>query len=309
MPRVARSSAVLGALAAGLASWGIAVAAPAQAIDDPTRPEARVTHGPSCRPGGVAVEVTAGTVAYEVVLASTRRPAGEDQARLDPGQTVELRTGDVDWGETIDTRLLFTALDDSGTAYVDELSGFEFTRPAQEDCAAIAPPTAEATVPPMSGSAGTDDLPADGGPVPAGDLPGPTAALTAASGPASVVAAGDVVTLTASGFAAGETVAVLLEDGTQIATSVADVTGLVAADVRIPAAAPTGATTLVVVGGVTSTTVAVDLRIAAAESPAGAGDGAVWPLVLAGAALSVAAGGLGVAALRGRAARRPSGSA
>jgi hypothetical protein len=39
----------------------LATAAPAAAIDDPSRPAGRVTHGPSCRPGGLVVEVVAGT--------------------------------------------------------------------------------------------------------------------------------------------------------------------------------------------------------------------------------------------------------
>ena len=283
-----------------MATLGIAAAGPAWAVDDPTRPDARVTHGPSCRPGGVAVEVTGGTVAYDVVLATTRHPEGEDRASVQPGQTVELRTGDVDWGERIDSRLEFTALDGSGVSYVDELVGFEFTRPAEEDCAAIAPPTAEATVPPIAGSPDGGDPPGD---------PSPVASVAASSGSTSSVAAGDVVTLTASGFAAGEEVTLRLADGTELGTSVADIDGLVAVDVRIPDGAATGATTLEVVGVATSTSVAVDLRIAAATTPVESGGGAVWPLVLAGGALAAAAGGLGLSALRTRARRPTSGGA
>ncbi len=296
-----------------MATLGVAAAGSALAVDDPTRPDARVTHGPSCRPGGVAVEVTAGTVAYEVVLATTRRPDGEDRVQLRPGQMVELRTGDVEWGETIDSRLEFTALDGSGVAYVDELVGFEFTRPAEEDCAAIAPPTAEATVPPMAGSTegpagtGTDDLPPDGASVPMPEM-APDVSV-APAGSASSVAAGDVVTLTASGFAAGEEVSLRLGDGTELGTSVADIEGLVAVDVRIPAGAATGVTTLEVVGAVTSTTVTVDLRIAAQSTPAPSGDDATWPLAVAGATLAVAAGGLGIVALRRRSRQSASGSA
>src|SRR3954449_2842900 len=89
-------------------------AAPAAAIDAPTRPDAHVTHGPSCRPGGLVVEVQAGTLPYFVRLATTRRPAGEDEVELAPGQSAVLRTGDVAWGETIDGRLEFTARDGSG---------------------------------------------------------------------------------------------------------------------------------------------------------------------------------------------------
>ncbi len=315
-PRVVRRSAVRGVLAAGLltavAALGVAAAGPALAVDDPTRPDARVTHGPSCRPGGVAVEVTAGTVAYDVVLATTRTPGGEDRAQLEPGQTVELRTGDVGWGERIDSRLEFTALDGTGVAYVDELVGFEFTRPAEEDCAAIAPPTAEATVPPIAGGTdvpggGTDDLPPDGGVVPMPEA-APAASVTP-TGSASSVVAGDVVTLTASGFAAGESVVLRLGDGTEVGSSVADINGLVAVDVRIPAGAEAGATTLEVVGAVTSTTVTVDLRIASAATPVADGAGSAWSMVVAGGALAVVAGGLGVLALRRRSRHAASGSA
>lgn len=117
-------------------------AAPAAAADDATRPAARVTYGPSCEPGGLVVEVVAGTVPYTVRLATTRAPAGEDEAQLQPGQTVVLRSGDVAWGETIDGRLEFTAVSGSGTTYTDELENYSFTRPAREDCAAVALPAA-----------------------------------------------------------------------------------------------------------------------------------------------------------------------
>jgi hypothetical protein len=301
---------------AGMVTLGIAAAGPVLAVDDPTRPDARVTHGPSCRPGGVTVEVTGGTVAYDVVLATTRRPGGEDGARVEPGATVELSTRDVDWGETIDSRLLLTALDGSGVTYVDELPGFEFTRPAEEDCAAIAPPPpGEATVPPVSGSAGagagTDDLPPGGGAVPMPDVEtGPPAGSVDTSGATtSRVTAGEVVTLTASGFAAGEEVTLRLADGTDLGTSVADIDGMVAVEVRIPRGVPTGAATLEVVGAVTATTVAVDLQIASQNTPVTTGGATTWPLLLAGTAVVLTVGGLAVPALRRRARRPASGSA
>ena len=138
-PTGARPGAVA-ALLAVFAAAGLATASPALAVDDPTRPDAQVTHGPSCQPGGVVVEVTAGSAPYSVRLSTTRQPAGEDEAVLEPAATVVLSTGDVDWGETIDSRLEYTALDGSGTAYVDDLENYSFTRPTEEDCAAIAPP-------------------------------------------------------------------------------------------------------------------------------------------------------------------------
>ncbi|MGY1682951.1 hypothetical protein [Geodermatophilus sp. SYSU D01176] len=134
-------------MAFALLCAGAVLAGPAAAVDGDAHPDARVTHGPSCRPGGVVVEVTGGTVGHAVTLATTRSPAGEATAEVGPGAVVVLRTGPVEWGETIDPFLRYTPLDGSGTAYVDDLPGYSFTRPAAEDCAAIAPRTGAAVVP------------------------------------------------------------------------------------------------------------------------------------------------------------------
>src|SRR5919112_2000881 len=72
--RPALSAPVLAGLFVALFPAAVATAGPAAAIDDPTRPDARVTHGPSCRPGGLVVEVQAGTTPYSVRLATTRQP-------------------------------------------------------------------------------------------------------------------------------------------------------------------------------------------------------------------------------------------
>jgi hypothetical protein len=150
-------------LVAGFALVGVAFAPSAGAADDPARPDYTVVSGPSCHPGGVQVRVVGGTVPYTVVLATTRQPDGEDSADLAPGETVLLHTGDVDHGETIDSRLVFTARDGSGTTFTDELADYSFTRPAQEDCAAIAPSLAgvtdaPATVPAASGDRAPQDV-------------------------------------------------------------------------------------------------------------------------------------------------------
>ncbi|MFW3172580.1 hypothetical protein [Geodermatophilus sp. CPCC 206100] len=183
--RLVPGAAAVAGLWAVLLAAGIAGAAPAAAVDDPARPDARVTHGPSCRPGGVVVEVTGGAVGYTVTLATTRRPAGEDEAEVAPGAVVVLSTDDVDWGEHIDPDLLYTSLD-GADSYVDGLEGWSFTRPAAEDCAAIAPPAADAGVP------GTP--PALATPVPAGGLE--AAPLPGATAPdAPVVPAADAAAL------------------------------------------------------------------------------------------------------------------
>jgi hypothetical protein len=124
----------------------VGLAGPAAAIDDATHPDARVTHGPSCRPGGLVVEVVAGTVPYAVRLTTTRSADAEDEALLQPGQAVELRTGDVAPGETIDARLEYAAQDGSGTTFADDLADWTLARPTVEDCdAATAPPPSSPT--------------------------------------------------------------------------------------------------------------------------------------------------------------------
>ena len=167
-----RPVSIVGATTLVLLCTGIALAGPAAAVDDEARPDVRVTHGPSCRPGGVVVEVAGGTVGHAVTLATTRAPGGEDTAEVAPGAVVVLATGEVDWGETIDPFLEIRALDGSGAAWVDELPGYSFTRPAEEDCAAIAPPTGAATVPPMGEVVPMPGLPEPDGSVPAGITPG-----------------------------------------------------------------------------------------------------------------------------------------
>ncbi|MEX5719319.1 hypothetical protein [Geodermatophilus maliterrae] len=311
---------------AGLLALGVATAVPAAAIDDPTRPDARVTHGPSCRPGGVVVEVTAGTVAYAVTLATTRRPGGEDRAEVQPGATVVLRTDAVDWGETIDSRLEYAPLDGSGTAYVDELEGHDYTRPAEEDCAAITAPPAAAEPPPgdvvpapspePTPAPSPDPTPAPG--PPAGALPvpdvlpvpgrpapetasgspadGPGTDLGTASASAHQVPAGGEVVVTGTGFAPGEEVTVRDDDGTVLATVPAGPDGTVEITVRVPGGADAGATTVELTGSTSAVTAAVRLEGVAAATPVA--DPLPVPMVAAGLALLVSATGLVLVAAR-----------
>jgi hypothetical protein len=320
----------------------MATAAPAAAIDDPTRPEARVTHGPSCRPGGLVVEVTAGITPYAVRLATTRTPTGEDEADLQPGETVILRSGDVAHGETIDGRLEYTAGDGSGTAYTDELDEYSFTRPAREDCdAATAPttpepgpwttpsPTAEPSGAP-SGSAGSGQAPAPGTasttpapteePRPSGSTtPAPTeeprpsgsAAPAPADGssepPARQVSAGGTVILQARGFLPGEQVTIQLhDDGAILGTATAGPDGWVEADVRIPDGTAAGRTTVNLVGNDSALVAVVDVQVARAEQLV-AGNGWVDLVALTAAAVALVgsvAGLVSVAGARRTAERR-----
>jgi hypothetical protein len=287
----------------------LAAAGPAAAVDDPTRPDGRVTHGPSCRPGGLVVEVVAGTAPYAVRLATTRTPSGEDEAVLRPGETVVLRTDDVAWGETIDGRLEYAAQDGSGVTFVDELEEYSFTRPSREDCDAIAAPPAPATPTTEAPSAAPTTTGTTGGPTPstgsaptsapptgtrssapAGDAPADPTGGT----PAREVTAGDTVTLQASGFLPGERVTIQLHGSTDLlGTATAGPDGTVRAEIRIPDGTQTGPATVDLVGDDSAVVADVALQVAGSESPILA-DGAadLVPLTAAAVALVAAVGGL-----------------
>ncbi len=292
---------VLGGLLLLLAA-GIGTAAPAAAVDDPTRPDVRVTHGPSCAPGGLVVEVVAGTSPYFVRLATTREPGGEDEAIVVPGTTVVLRTGDVDWGETIDGRLEFEARDGSGTTFVDELDVFSFTRPTSRDCAAVDDPTQPHPSPPSGADrrdAGVQAVGREG---------------TRRDPSADRVAPGQTVTLDGAGFLAGEPVVVRLAGGAVLARVEAAVDGTVLAQVQIPETAAAGPLAVTLVGEDSAVALGVDLLVGGLSTASG-NDSAIGtvPLVAAAGALVVVAGGLATAAGSRRTAsgRRPppSGSA
>jgi hypothetical protein len=283
----------------------LATAVPAAAADDPTRPDGRVTHGPSCRPGGLVVEVVAGTSPYTVRLATTRTPSGEDSAVLAPGQTVVLHSADVAYGETIDGRLEYAAQDGTGVTFVDELEEYSFTRPSKEDCDAIADPTptGSGSASSSSGSAATASgdsaPPTSAAPTEAPSSGSATAteggvAPTFTGGDAAPqqVMAGDTVTLQVGGFQPGELVTIQLHGSDAVlATATAGPDGTVQTDLRIPGNTDPGATTVHLTGTQSETVADVDLQVAAAEMPlATSGDAGIVPLVAAALALVAAAG-------------------
>jgi hypothetical protein len=303
-----------------LFATSVAIAAPAAAIDDPTRPDARVTHGPSCRPGGLVVEITAGTAPYFVRLATTRNPAGEDEATLAPGTTVVLRSDDVDWGETIDGRLEYAARDDSGATHVDELHTYSFTRPTQEDCEAVlvpgdptAVPSPSATVVPPSATEQPSASPVatTGGqtsepPVAGAESPAATSSAMRAVTDPPRVAAGGSVTLLAAGFLPGERITVLLHGtDTVLASATAGADGSVAVQVRIPERTAAGAARVDMVGHSSEASTDVELQVAALATAA-PGDGLadLVPLVAAASVLVATVAGLVSVAGRQRAASR-----
>jgi hypothetical protein len=298
----------------------LAAAAPAAAVDDPSRPDARVTHGPSCRPGGLVVEVVAGTAPYFVRLATTRTPTGEDEAVLRPDESIVLRTGDVAWGETIDGRLEYAARDGSGVAYIDEIEEYSFTRPSQEDCAAVAEPTTPEPAPPTGGAPSSTSAPAGGAgtPEPSSGMPAPAAEPTAEKRPSGAVVAapadapgasgarqvspGDTVTLQAAGFLPGERVTIQVHGtGAVLGTATAGPDGSIEAEIRIPGAA-SGRATVDMVGDESAVVADVHLQVAGSETLlAGDGPAELVPLTAAAVALIGAVAGLVSVAGRQRA--------
>jgi hypothetical protein len=151
-----RLPAVLVAAGALLAGT-IGLAGPAAAIDDPRRPSAAVTHGPSCGPSVVRVAVTNGTQPHRVTLVF-HGTAVQASAELAAAEQAELASEELEWGETVDVSLTITGADGTVEAPIEFGT---YTRPSAEDCAA-------ATAPP-SGA----------GPTPTTSTPSPTSSTSA----------------------------------------------------------------------------------------------------------------------------------
>lgn len=332
---------LLAALVLSLAAAGVLAAAPAAAIDDPTLPDVRVTHAPSCRPGGLVVEVVAGTTPYAVRLATTRLPAGEDEALLQPGETAVLRTGDVAPGETIDGRLEFAAQDGSGATYVDELLDHTYTRPTVEDCEqATAPPpstpppsatptpTPSATptptpTPAPSSPTGTPSssspratpspaptpsatptptAPGSAAPVPSASQSRPPAPASRAGEAPAPVAVGGVVRVRVAGYQPGEQVTIALHGtGEVLGAATADDAGSIVAEVRIPPGTAVGPASLDVIGEAAAAVVPLD--VAAAVSATAEPAPSLLPLLAAAGALAATGAGL-LSLTSGRRSRR-----
>lgn len=315
-------------LAVLLLGAAVALAAPAAAIDDPTRPDARVTQGPSCRPGGLVVEVVAGTLPYAVRLATTRAPGGEDEAELQPGERAVLSTDDVAPGETIDARLEYQARDGSGATAVDELEDWTFTRPTAEDCAAAGTPSPPATPSPSDPGTPTPSGPTTEPPTtPPSTAPAPTAP-TAPSTPTNPsrppapgqttppppapssppagerVPPGSPVTVRATGFEPGERVTIgLAGSDLLIGEAVAADDGSVTAEVLIPAEADPGPVALAVVGERSAAVADVPLEVAARAEETTTGSLGVVPLLAAAGSLVATAATLARVAGRRRSGR------
>lgn len=295
----------------------LAMAGPAAAAEDTSRPVARVVSGPSCSPGGMVIDIVARSAAYSVRLATTRTPGGEDSGTVQPGATLRLRGADVAYGETVDSRLEYTALDSSGTSYVDELDDWTMTRPSKADCDAVSAPssTASSGDPSSSSSAASSSTPSSAtagarGPSGAGTgtggqppiapggpaAPAPQAASGWNAGSAAVtgVDTGGTYTLRGSGFQPGERVTVSLRgSGTVLASATAAADGTVHARIQLPAGSADGAQSVDLVGDRSEVTAGVLLQPAAVQSAVAArGTGNLWALIAACAAFVSTVGGL-----------------
>ena len=317
-----------------LAAGGVALAAPAAAMEDPRRPTATVTHGPSCGPAVVGPLVTNGTQPYRVALVFDGG-AEQDAAVLAAGGQVELVSSGIDWGVTVDVSVAVTAGDGTAEAPLELET---YTRPSAEDCAAVAAPPS-GSAPPVTRAAPpvatvsdtappTTDEPAAPGPSdpvtpapPSISAPGSTSAAgtsaagapprtgtagapagrssgSAASSSAAAVSPGGVVTVRATGFTAGEPVTVCIPGVDEPLTTVtAAADGSVETAVQIPRGAALGSTTVQFTGTSSAATAGLDLDVAARDRvvPESTGSPAT---VAAGLALVGAAGTLALMGAR-----------
>ena len=311
--RARRAPLTLGAVGALLLA-GTALAGPAAALEDPRRPVAEVTHGPSCGPGVVRVQVANGSEPHRVALVFDGA-AVQEVADVGPGERVDLASADVDWGTTVAVTVSVAAA--SGAAQLPLDLG-TYTRPSKADCDALvlSPEPTQVAEPDRVTSAvpGAGAVPDSGSktPVPmppmgaGGSSPLPDAGATPPAVPvgateetvAAPVAPGGVVTVRGSGFTPGEPVDVTLDGVPEpLATVVAAPDGTIEAVVQIPRGAHLGAVTVQLVGRTSSATSGLDLQVAAREQSLAATSTPV-PVVAAGAALLLAGGALGVATTR-----------
>jgi len=180
-----------------LVAGGIALATPAAAMEDPRRPTATVTHGPSCGPDVVRTLVTNGTQPHRVALVFDGG-AEQDSAVLAAGEQVELVSSGIGWGVTVDVSVAVTAGDGTAEAPLELET---YTRPSAGDCAAVAAPLSGTAPQATSAEAGAatgagpeTTAPTAGGPgspapsVPATPEPGtsqPADPVTSAAGTAA----------------------------------------------------------------------------------------------------------------------------
>jgi hypothetical protein len=262
----------------------------------------------------MVIDVVARTTAYSVRLATTRTPAEEDSGTVQPGATLRLSGAAVAYGETVDSRLEYTALDGTGTNYVDDLEDWTMTRPSKADCDAVsAPPSAGSSADPTSsssaasspglstatpGAGGSTGGEGTGGQPSAAPLttPSPKAGSDWNAGSASITGVDDggTFTLRGSGFQPGERVTVHLRgNGTVLASATAGADGSVRARIQLTTPSSEGAQSVDLIGDRSEVSAGVRLQVAAARSAvASRGTGNLWGLIAACVTFVSTVGGL-----------------
>ncbi|MFQ1003275.1 hypothetical protein [Modestobacter sp. SSW1-42] len=200
MPTSYAPARTLAAAVLSLLAGGVALAAPAAAMEDPRRPTATVTHGPSCGPDVVRALVTNGTQPHRVALVFDGA-AEQDTAELAAGEQVELVSAGIAWGVTVDVSVAVTAADGTPEAPLELET---YTRPSAEDCSAVTAPPAGTSPPATPPGTPTAVLPETAPPstgepttpapsVPASTVPGtaqPTEPVGSAPGTTTATPAG-----------------------------------------------------------------------------------------------------------------------
>ena len=123
----------------------------AAAVVDPTRPTARVVHGPNCSDGFVRVEVTAGTAARTVALRYDGASTGS-AVDLAAGERVTLEGSEVAPGTVVAVSVAVGGPD--GDEQPVDLG--TYPRPSTEDCEAVTGPTGTTAPTPTTPPTSTD---------------------------------------------------------------------------------------------------------------------------------------------------------
>ncbi len=111
-------------------------AAAAAAAGDPTRPSGQVVYGPNCTDGFIRVAIINGNEPHTLTMTYDGVPAGPaTEVAAEERTTLEGR--EVDWGSTV----ALTVAVVGPTGVEASLDFLDYTRPTEEDCALVAPPT------------------------------------------------------------------------------------------------------------------------------------------------------------------------
>jgi hypothetical protein len=186
--RVAGRTPVLLGATGALLLVGVAVAGPGAALEDPRRPAATVSRGPSCGSGDIRVLVVNGTEAHRVALV-LGGVTEQDSLVLAPDERAVLHSGHFDWGSTVSVAVSVATADGTGVAEPVELGSY--SRPSRADCGEMT-----GAAPSKDPVARRSDVPAAGTTAP---RPGSAGTSTTGSAPAGSPPAGSPADATPTG--------------------------------------------------------------------------------------------------------------